>query len=37
MMAQGNGRFTPILTLGAGKSWVHGRRVTGVASRLSAR
>lgn len=32
-----HGRFTPILTLGEGKSWVHGRRVGGVASRLSAR
>jgi predicted transglutaminase-like cysteine proteinase len=30
-------KFTPILTLGEGKSWVHGRRVSGVASRLSAR
>jgi predicted transglutaminase-like cysteine proteinase len=29
-------RFTPILTLGEGKSWVHGRRVSG-AGRLSAR
>ena len=31
-----HGRFTPILTLGEGKSWVHGRRISG-ASRLSAR
>jgi len=37
MTPQEHGRFTPILTLGDGKSWVHGRRVTGVASRLSAR
>ena len=37
MRAQENGRFTPILTLGEGKSWVHGRRVSGVAGRLSAR
>lgn len=29
--------FTPMLTLGEGKSWVHGRRLGGVASRLSAR
>ena len=29
-------RFTPILTLSEGKSWVHGRRVSG-AGRLSAR
>jgi predicted transglutaminase-like cysteine proteinase len=34
---QAHGRFTPILTLGEGKSWVHGRRVGGVAGRLSAR
>jgi predicted transglutaminase-like cysteine proteinase len=32
-----HGRFTPILTLGEGKSWVHGRRVGGGATRLSAR
>ena len=37
MTAQSSGRFTPILTLGEGKSWVHGRRVSGAASRLSAR
>ena len=30
-------KFTPVLTLGEGKSWVHGRRVSGGASRLSAR
>lgn len=35
--ASGHGMFTPILTLGEGKSWVHGRRLQGVASRLSAR
>jgi predicted transglutaminase-like cysteine proteinase len=35
--ASQHGMFTPILTLGEGKSWVHGRRVGGVASRLSAR
>lgn len=35
--AQGSSRFTPILTLGEGKSWVHGRRVSGVSGRLSAR
>lgn len=29
-------RFTPVLTLSEGKSWVHGRRVSG-AGRLSAR
>jgi predicted transglutaminase-like cysteine proteinase len=37
LMARGSGRFTPILTLGEGKSWVHGRRVSGVSGRLSAR
>jgi predicted transglutaminase-like cysteine proteinase len=37
MTPQEHGRFTPILTLGEGKSWVHGRRVNSVASRLSAR
>ncbi len=37
MTPQEHGRFTPVLTLGEGKSWVHGRRVSGVASRLSAR
>ncbi len=37
MKAQANSRFTPILTLGEGKSWVHGRRVSGVSGRLSAR
>lgn len=30
-------RFTPMLTLGEGKSWIHGRRVSGFSSRLSAR
>lgn len=34
---QEHGRFTPVLTLGEGKSWVHGRRIAGVASRLTAR
>lgn len=37
MTPQAHGRFTPILTLGEGKSWVHGRRVSGGAGRLSAR
>lgn len=32
-----HGRFTPMLTLGEGKSWIHGRRVSGGSSRLSAR
>lgn len=34
---QQHARFTPILTLGEGKSWVHGRRVGGATGRLSAR
>jgi predicted transglutaminase-like cysteine proteinase len=37
MSAREHGRFTPVLTLGEGKSWVHGRRVSGAAARLSAR
>ena len=35
--ASQHGLFTPILTLGEGKSWVHGRRINGSSSRLSAR
>jgi hypothetical protein len=35
--ASQHGLFTPILTLGEGKSWVHGRRLNGSSSRLSAR
>lgn len=31
-----NAKFTPILTLGEGKSWVHGRRVT-AAPRISSK
>jgi predicted transglutaminase-like cysteine proteinase len=37
MSPREHGRFTPVLTIGEGKSWVHGRRVRGVAGRLSAR
>ena len=37
MTTREHSRFTPMLTLGEGKSWIHGRRVHGVASRLSAR
>lgn len=29
--------FSPVLTVGQGKSWIHGRRVAGVAGRASAR
>ena len=36
MTPQEHARFTPVLTLGQGKSWIHGRRVSG-AGRLSAR
>ena len=32
-----DGTFTPILTLGEGKSWVHGRRVQGGSVRSAAR
>ena len=35
--ASEHGMFTPMLTLGEGMSWVHGRRRGGVSSRLSAR
>ena len=35
--AQGNRLFTPVLTIGQGKSWVHGRRVGGMALHASAR
>lgn len=34
---QQHGRFTPVITVGSGKSWIHGRRVAGSASRASAR
>jgi predicted transglutaminase-like cysteine proteinase len=37
MATRDYGRFTPVLTLGEGKSWVHGRRISGAAARLSAR
>lgn len=36
MTPREHARFTPILTLGEGKSWIHGRRVSG-GGRLSAR
>lgn len=32
MPAVGRGSFTPVLTLGHGKSWVHGRRIASSAS-----
>lgn len=34
---QQHGRFKPVMTLGQGKSWVHGRRISGTAGRASAR
>ncbi len=37
MTTREHARFTPVLTLGEGKSWVHGRRIHGSAARLSAR
>ena len=35
--ANQNGRFTPIMTLGQGMSWIHGRRVGKVATASSTR
>jgi len=32
-----HGRFTPVLTLSEGQSWIHGRRVNGASAHLSAR
>lgn len=29
--------FTPVMTIGQGKSWIHGRRVAGMTARASAR
>lgn len=37
MLAQSNRQFTPVLTIGEGKSWVHGRRVGGMTAHASAR
>lgn len=37
MLAQSNRQFTPILTIGEGKSWIHGRRVGGISKHASAR
>jgi predicted transglutaminase-like cysteine proteinase len=36
MTPREHAKFTPVLTLGDGKSWVHGRRIAG-AARLSAK
>ena len=37
MAATDNHLFTPVLTIGEGKSWVHGRRVGGMTLHASAR
>lgn len=37
MTPQEHARFTPILTLSEGKSWIHGRRRAAAAARVSAR
>ncbi|QIK96923.1 hypothetical protein G7076_11260 [Sphingomonas sp. HDW15A] len=30
-------QFTPVMTIGYGKSWIHGRRITGMTARAGAR
>jgi predicted transglutaminase-like cysteine proteinase len=37
MLAQTSRQFTPVLTIGEGKSWIHGRRVGGMSKHASAR
>lgn len=37
MLAQNNRQFTPVLTIGEGKSWIHGRRIGGGSKHASAR
>ena len=37
MLAQSNRQFTPVLTIGEGKSWIHGRRISGMTIHASAR
>lgn len=37
MLAQNHRQFTPVLTIGEGKSWIHGRRVGGITAHASAR
>ena len=32
MLAQSNRQFTPVLTIGEGKSWIHGRRIRGMTA-----
>ena len=36
-LAQSNRQFTPVLTIGEGKSWIHGRRISGMTSHANAR
>jgi len=37
MDASSVAQFTPVMTIGYGKSWIHGRRIAGIASRAGAR
>lgn len=37
MPATSAAQFTPVMTIGYGKSWIHGRRIGGIASRAGAR
>ena len=37
MLAQSNRQFTPVLTIGEGKSWIHGRRISGMTIHANAR
>ncbi|MCY7272123.1 MAG: transglutaminase-like cysteine peptidase [Sphingomonas bacterium] len=37
MLAQSNRQFTPVLTIGEGKSWIHGRRIGAMTIHASAR
>lgn len=37
MPATSVAQFTPVMTIGYGKSWIHGRRIGGIASRAGAR
>ena len=37
MLARSNRQFTPVLTIGEGKSWIHGRRISGMTAHASAR
>lgn len=37
MLAHSSRQFTPVLTIGEGKSWIHGRRISGMTAHASAR